>query len=67
MKATCRDCNELPLVMSAEDIAKVMGISKGNAYALMHTKGFPTITLGKRMMVKRDHFFEWLDAQRQVK
>ena len=66
MKATYRDYNELPLVMCAEDIAKVMGISKANAYAVMHTKGFPTILIGKRMMVQREHFFSWLDEQRKA-
>lgn len=66
MKAIYKDQSELPLVMCAEDVAKVMGISKANAYAVMHCKGFPTITLGKRMMVQREQFFRWLDTQQRI-
>ena len=65
MKAIYKDYNELPLVMNAEHIANLMGISKANAYTLMHNKGFPTLTFGKRMMVQRDAFFEWLNSQQQ--
>lgn len=65
MKAIYKDYNELPLVMNAEHIANLMGISKANAYTLMHIKGFPILNVGKRMLVQRDAFFEWLNSQQQ--
>lgn len=65
MKATYKNYDELPIIMNADDIAKLVGISKANAYEIMHTKGFPTIKHGKRMVVMREDLFEWLDAQKQ--
>ena len=43
---------QLPLALSAEEVAQVLGISRANAYTLMHSKGFPTIKIGKRMVVQ---------------
>jgi len=47
---------------NAEDIQAVMNISRAGAYQLMHREDFPTITIGKRMVVPRDKFLEWLEA-----
>ena len=55
--------DQLPLALSAEDVAQVLGISRANAYALMHSKGFPTIRIGKRMTVPKDKLIEWIDKQ----
>jgi len=55
--------DQLPLALSAEDVAQVLGISRANAYALMHSKGFPTIKIGKRMTVPKDKLIEWIDKQ----
>ena len=63
MTTTYTSYNQLPLSLNANDIAAVLGISRANAYTLMHAKGFPTIFIGKRMIVPRDKFIEWMDLQ----
>ena len=63
METTYTSYNQLPLSLNANDIAAVLGISRANAYTLMRAKGFPTIFIGKRMIVPRDKFIEWLDLQ----
>ena len=55
--------DQLPLALRAEDIAAVLGISRANAYTLMHSKGFPTIYIGKRMTVPKDKFLAWIEKQ----
>jgi len=55
--------DQLPLSLCAKDIAMVLGISRSNAYTLMHAKDFPTIFIGKRMVVCRDKFIQWMDEQ----
>ena len=60
---TYTSLEQLPLALSAEDVAQVLGISRANAYTLMHSKGFPTIKIGKRMTVPKDKFIEWIDKQ----
>ena len=63
METTYTSYTQLPLSLNANDIAAVLGISRANAYTLMRAKGFPTIFIGKRMIVPRDKFIEWIDLQ----
>ena len=53
--------DQLPLMLNAEDIQAVMNISRAMAYLLMHREDFPTIVIGKRMVVPRDKFLEWVE------
>lgn len=62
-KTTFTSINQLPLTLNADQVAAVLSISRANAYKLMHSKGFPTIQLGKRMVVHRDKLIEWMDNQ----
>ncbi len=52
---------QLPLVLNADQIAALLGISRANAYRLMRSEGFPTLLIGKRMVVPRDHLLEWMN------
>ena len=49
--------------LRAEDIQTILGISRAGAYQLMHREDFPTIFIGKRMVVPEDKFRKWLDEQ----
>lgn len=53
--------DELPLVLSAEDLSRFLGISKCSCYAMFKRKDFPTIRIGSRVLVSRDRFLEWLE------
>ena len=66
MKNTFTSYEQLPLALSAEDVSQVLGISRANAYALMHSKGFPTLKIGKRMTVPKDKLMEWMEKQLAV-
>ena len=52
--------DQLLLMLNAEDIQAVMNISRAGAYQLMHREDFPVIMIGKRMVVPRDKFLEWV-------
>ena len=43
--------NELPLMLTVQDVADVLGIGLAHAYEVAHRKDFPTITLGSRIIV----------------
>lgn len=55
--------DQLPLVLCADELAAVLGISRANAYTLMHSKGFPTIHIGRRMLVPKEKLLTWIDEQ----
>ena len=57
--------NELPLILNASDVAAILGISRAKAYQLFHRLDFPTLKLDKRLLVRRELFFQWLDRQTQ--
>ena len=55
--------NDLPLVLNAQQLAGVLNISRANAYTLLHREDFPTLHIGKRMLVSRDKLVKWMDGQ----
>ena len=52
---------QLPLALTAMDIAAILGISKYNAYCLMRSEGFPMMRMGRRLLVQKKQFIEWMD------
>ena len=57
---------DLPNVLSAEQLAQTLGISRAGAYQLLHSEGFPTLRIGKRMLVPRDKLAEWIEKNTGV-
>ncbi len=53
--------DELPLMLSVLEIAKVLGISKTSAYDLVRSKGFPVLKIGSRLIVPKDKFRKWVE------
>ena len=55
-----KNYDELPLVLNAKDVSEVLGLSLAGTYELMREKDFPAKRIGKRIIVPRDEFLEWL-------
>ena len=54
---------ELPLFLNANTVAQVLGVSISSAYELMHETGFPALRIGSRIVVPKEKFCRWVDAQ----
>ena len=54
---------ELPLMMNMTDVAAVLGISRAGAYKLAHSADFPAFQIGRRIVVSREKFVDWLNRQ----
>ena len=54
---------ELPLIMHIADVAAVLSISRAGAYKLAHSADFPAFQIGKRIVVSREKFLDWLNRQ----
>ena len=52
---------ELPLFLNAQVVADVLGVSPSSAYELMHEKDFPSLRIGNRLVVPKDHFRSWVE------
>ena len=57
---------DLPITLSVEDVASYLGISRVGAYNLCHSKGFPSMRIGKRILIPRDAFLAWLKELPEV-
>lgn len=55
--------DELPLFLNAEMVAKALGISISSAYELMHEMNFPALRVGSRIVVPKEKFCQWVEAQ----
>lgn len=59
---TAKDLKDLPLTLTVNQVAKLLGVSRRVAYNLMRQRGFPSVRVGeKRIIIPRDHFLRWLD------
>ena len=56
-----RSFEELPAVLTAVELAAFLGISQSGAYNLMHSEGFPTLVVGRRMMVQKEKLRMWCE------
>lgn len=61
-----KNFDELPLMLSVIQVAEVLGISKTSAYELVHSDDFPSITIGKRLIVPKDKFIEWIKTKTEL-
>mgnify|MGYP004615672457 FL=1 len=51
----------LPAVLNANQLAAALGISCAGAYQLLNTGTFPTLRIGKRLLVPKDKLIDWIE------
>ena len=54
--------DELPLYLNADTVAKLFGISISSAYELMREKDFPSVRIGKGLIVPKENLQVWVEA-----
>ncbi|MBR6593565.1 MAG: helix-turn-helix domain-containing protein [Clostridia bacterium] len=60
-KSFYKNYDELPLVLTAGEIAAALCISRSGAYDLMKRSDFPTVCIGNRKIVPKSAFIKWLE------
>ena len=50
------------LVYTVSEIAELLGIAKIKAYELAKSKDFPAIQIGRRIIIPKERFHEWLNT-----
>ena len=59
-KVQFRSYEELPLMLSVQEMAAALGISRAGAYELVRTEGFPALKIGSRIVIPKDELQEWV-------
>lgn len=57
---------QIPLFLDANDIVKVLGLSRSNVYEMMRIESFPVLIIGGRKMVRKEKLFAWLENQNDI-
>lgn len=60
-KTNITNYEDLPVAMTPEHVARVMGMSKSNVYQLMHSAAFPSFKVGRKLYVSKNAFIRWLE------
>jgi len=63
LKQIFTNYDQLPVMLSPDQVASALGISRANAYTLFHADDFPSMRVGKRMMISKVHFLKWIERQ----
>jgi len=53
--------DDLPLVLSVEQAAKVVGVGNRAVYEMVRITGFPVVRFGRIIRIPRDAFRQWLN------
>lgn len=61
-----KNYDDLPLTLTAPEVGEVLGISRAAAYELVRPQGFPSMRICTRILVPKDKFITWIDAQTEV-
>lgn len=51
------------LTISVHEAAEQLGISDRYVYNLSHTRGFPTVRIGRRIRISREGLKAWVENQ----
>ena len=52
--------NPEKLVYTVSELAKVLNIGMNSAYYLVNSKGFPKITLGRKILISKKSLENWI-------
>ena len=55
--------DDLPLMLSVQELSMVLGISRTSAYELTKEKGFPSVKVRGRIVIPKEQFIKWIAAQ----
>ena len=58
---TKADIEKMPFTLNANQVAEILGVARNTAYTLMHSEGFPTLHVGRRLLVPKDKLLQWMD------
>ena len=60
---TYRSFDELPVMLTIPQVAKVLSISRAGAYELARSRNFPAMLVGTRIVVPKDRLLAWVERK----
>lgn len=61
MKTDFTNFDQLPIMLTVEQVAQILNLSKTNAYCLFNSTNFPSMKVGKKWLISKNNFMKWID------
>lgn len=57
-----KNMDELPITFGPNQLATILGISRNKAYELANRSDFPKYRVGRKIIISKKHFVQWMDT-----
>ena len=62
-KSIYKSYDELPLLLNVKQLADLLGVSDSSVYELIQEDGFPSLRIGKRIVIPKEELREWITTR----
>ena len=59
-KSVFTNYDELPLLLNTTQLADLLGVSHSSVYELIQEDGFPSLRIGKRIVIPKEELRQWI-------
>ena len=67
-KSVFTNYDELPLLLNTTELADLLGVSHSSVYELIQEPGFPSLRIGKRIVIPKEELRQWIsDSTKRAK
>ncbi|MBP3655486.1 MAG: helix-turn-helix domain-containing protein [Clostridia bacterium] len=57
---------EKRIALTVEEVRQALGVGRNVAYELVNRADFPKIRVGRKIIIPKEAFYRWVDAQTGV-
>lgn len=61
-KSVFTSYDELPLLLNVKQLAELLGVSDSSVYELIQKNDFPSLRIGKRIVIPKEELRKWISA-----
>ena len=61
-KSVFTSYDELPLLLNVKQLAELLGVSDSSVYELIQEDDFPSLHIGKRIVIPKEELRKWITA-----
>ena len=62
-KSIYKSYDELPLLLNVKQLADLLGVSDSSVYELIQEDGFPSLRVGRRIVIPKEELREWISTR----
>ena len=59
-KSVFTNYDELPFLLNTTQLADLLGVSHSSVYELIQEPGFPSLRIGKRIVIPKEELRQWI-------